>query len=164
MQELFPRCAIVQFRGKKMYSVKNLLLQPLYVQCQIGMAETIGLGHLPFDILEQNMNIKSTEDNKKSLKYVLISCIPSSRTSFFFPYLLLLSIRYPSRYSSIDTHFTSLDAEAFAGISPSWCGANLKIVKKAADQSSRTLCNPKRTKSPLLIKLLAQMIVLHFKP
>lgn len=57
------------------------------------MAETIGLLHLLFDILEQNMNINSTEDNQKSLKYVLISCIPSSSTSLFFPYLLLLSIK-----------------------------------------------------------------------
>ena len=120
-------------------------------ECHSGMLETIGLGHLPFDILEQNMNIKSTEDNKKSLKYVLISCIPRSSTSFFFPYLLLLSIRYPSRYSSMDTHFSNLDAEgSFEGFTPSWCGANLKIVKNAEDQSLRTLWNAQKTKFPFI--------------
>lgn len=59
------------------------------------MAETRGL--VLFEILEQNMNNNNTDDSKNSLKYVLISCIPRSSTSTFFPYLLFLSIRYPLR-------------------------------------------------------------------
>lgn len=79
----------------------------------MGRAETIGLLHLLFEILEQNMNSSKTEDSKNSLKYVLISCIPSSRTSIFFPYLFLLSIKYPSRYSSIDINLSNLNSDAF---------------------------------------------------
>ncbi|RYR41337.1 hypothetical protein Ahy_A08g037740 isoform C [Arachis hypogaea] len=70
-------------------TIKNQIIPPGKVS---GIAGT-GLLDLLFEILEQNMNISNTEDNKKSLKYVLISCIPRSRTSIFFPYLFLLSIK-----------------------------------------------------------------------
>lgn len=101
--------------------------------------QVYGLLDLLFAILEQNMNNNRTEDSKKSLKYVLISCIPRSSTSIFLPYLFLLSIKYPSRYSSMDTHLSKLAVEAFDPTSSSWRGPNLNIVKKAADQSLRTL-------------------------
>ena len=106
---------------------------------QMGMTATIGLLHLLFEILEQNMNSNRIDDNMNSLKYVLISCIPNSRTSTFFPYLFLLSIKYPSRYSSMDTHFSELVVEGFECFFCSCCGPILKIVKNAADQSLRTL-------------------------
>ena len=113
------------------------------IQCQTGKAETIGLLDLLLAILEQNMNNNKTDDNKKSLNYVLISCIPTSSTSIFLPYLFLLSTKYPSRYSSIDTSLSKLDAISFELFPSSWCGPSLKIVKKEEDQSLRTLCTQK---------------------
>lgn len=99
----------VYFTNQK-FMRRNLANTPIF-WIQSAIAETIGLAHLLFEILEQNMNINRTEDNKKSLKYVLISCIPSSSTSIFFPYLLLLSTKYPSRYSSMDTHLSKAGFE-----------------------------------------------------
>jgi len=111
--------------------------QDKIMTCHTGTDGTTGLLNLLFEILEQNMNISSTNDKRKSLKYVLISCIPKSSTSIFFPYLLLRSIKYPSRYSSIDSH--ELGRESFKWISSRYRGPCLKIVKNAADQSLRTL-------------------------
>ena len=114
------------------------------VKCQRGIAGRTGRLDLLFAILEQNINNNNAEDSKKSLKYVLISCSPTSSTSIFFPCLLLLCIKYPLRYSSMDSSVCMLGTCNFEWTSPSCCGPNLKIVKNAADQSLRTLWKPQK--------------------